>query len=87
MGIGIPYGNSSSMPVIRSYINGGPNDIRAWTVFGGLGPANSQVDEKVRTYVMDNLKLTTNIEYRVPFNDMYEGAVFTDIGNIWSLKR
>jgi outer membrane protein assembly factor BamA len=86
MGIGIPYGNSASMPVIRSYINGGPNDIRAWTVFGGLGPADSQVDEKVRTYVMDNLKLTTNIEYRIPINDMYEGAIFTDIGNIWSLR-
>jgi len=86
IGLGIPYGNSSSMPFVRSYYNGGSNDIRAWVAFGGLGPADSQVDERVRTYVMDNVKLTTNIEYRIPFNDMYEGAVFTDIGNIWSLK-
>ncbi len=85
IGFGIPYGNSSNMPVIRSYFNGGPNDIRAWIPFGGLGPADSQVDERVRTYVTDNLKLTTNIEFRVPFNDMYEGALFTDIGNTWSL--
>jgi hypothetical protein len=42
--------------------------------FGGLGPADSQVDERVRTYMTDNVKLTTNIEYRIPFNDMYEGA-------------
>jgi outer membrane protein assembly factor BamA len=55
--------------------------------FGGLGPADSQVDERVRTYITDNVKLTTNIELRVPFNDMYEGALFTDIGNTWSLKN
>src|SRR5690606_8875430 len=87
IGAGIPYGNSSSMPVIRSYFNGGSNDIRAWVAFGGLGPADSQLDEKVRAYMTDNLKLTTNIEYRVPFNDMYEGALFTDIGNIWSIRN
>ena len=36
--------------------------------------------------MMDNVKLTTNIEYRYPFNDMFEGAVFADAGNIWSTK-
>ena len=85
-GVGIPYGNSTSMPFIRSYFNGGSNDIRAWTAFGGLGPADSQLDKKVRTYIMDNVKLTTNIEYRIPINKMYETAIFTDFGNIWSLK-
>ncbi|KIA90338.1 translocation and assembly module lipoprotein TamL [Kaistella jeonii] len=86
IGVGIPYGNSSSMPFVRSYFNGGSNDIRAWRVFGGLGPADSQLDEKVRSYIMDNIKLTTNIEYRLPFTKMFEGAAFVDAGNIWSLK-
>lgn len=86
IGIGIPYGNSSTMPFVRSYFNGGSNDIRAWRVFGGLGPADSQLDEKVRAYIMDNVKLTTNIEYRMPFSTMFEGAAFVDAGNIWSLK-
>ncbi|MDQ0475760.1 BamA/TamA family outer membrane protein [Chryseobacterium sp. MDT2-18] len=86
IGIGIPYGNSSTMPFVRSYFNGGSNDIRAWRVYGGLGPADSQLDERVRSYVMDNIKLTTNIEYRMPFTDMFEGAAFVDAGNIWSLK-
>ncbi|MDR2204713.1 MAG: outer membrane protein assembly factor [Flavobacteriaceae bacterium] len=86
IGVGIPYGNSENMPFIRSYYTGGPNDIRAWRVFGGLGPADVQVNEKVRAYIMDNLKLTTNIEYRVPFNEMFEGAAFVDAGNIWNLK-
>lgn len=86
VGIGIPYGNSSTMPFVRSYFNGGSNDIRAWRVFGGLGPADSQLDERVRAYVMDNIKLTTNIEYRMPFSTMFEGAAFVDAGNIWNLK-
>jgi Outer membrane protein/protective antigen OMA87 len=86
VGVGIPYGNSSNMPVIRSYFNGGANDIRAWIPFGGLGPAGSQIDERVRTFMTENMKLTTNVEFRVPFNGTYEGALFTDIGNIWALK-
>lgn len=86
VGVGIPYGNSVNMPFIRSYFNGGSNDIRAWRVFGGLGPADVQLDEKVRSYIMDNVKLTTNIEYRMPINKMWETAAFVDAGNIWSLK-
>lgn len=86
IGIGIPYGNSTQMPFVRSYFNGGSNDIRAWRVFGGLGPADSQLDERVRAFVMDNVKLTTNVEYRMPFTKMFEGAAFVDAGNIWSLK-
>ncbi|MDR6545728.1 hypothetical protein J2810_001776 [Chryseobacterium rhizosphaerae] len=86
IGVGVPYGNSQDMPIIKSYFNGGSNDIRAWVAFGGLGPADSQVDERVRTYITSNVKLTTNIEYRIPFNSMYEGALFTDIGNTWSLR-
>ncbi|MCT2563692.1 translocation and assembly module lipoprotein TamL [Chryseobacterium herbae] len=87
VGVGVPYGNSKDMPVIKSYFNGGSNDIRAWVAFGGLGPSDSQVDERVRTYMTNNVKLTTNIEYRVPFNEMYEGAIFTDIGNTWSIRK
>ena len=86
VGIGIPYGNSSEMPFVRSYFNGGAYDIRAWMAFGGLGPADSQLDERVRSYAMDNLKLTTSVEYRVPLTDMFETAIFTDAGNIWGLK-
>ncbi|MPS72442.1 MAG: outer membrane protein assembly factor [Chryseobacterium sp.] len=86
VGVGIPYGNSSSMPFVRSYFNGGAYDIRAWVAFGGLGPADSQLDERVRSYAMDNVKLTTSIEYRMPLTDMFEAALFTDAGNIWGLK-
>ncbi|MBA5246016.1 BamA/TamA family outer membrane protein [Marnyiella aurantia] len=87
VGLGIPYGNSNQMPFVRSYFNGGSNDIRAWRPFGGLGPADSQLDERIRTFVMGNVKLTSSVEYRMPLTEMYEVAVFTDAGNIWSLKN
>ncbi|AQX85928.1 BamA/TamA family outer membrane protein [Elizabethkingia sp. HX WHF] len=87
IGVGIPYGNSHVMPYMRSYFNGGSSDIRAWLAFGGLGPADIQVDQSVRSYMLDNVKLTTNIEYRFPISKIVEGALFTDAGNIWSLKN
>ncbi|NAW51135.1 BamA/TamA family outer membrane protein [Elizabethkingia argentiflava] len=87
IGVGIPYGNSHVMPYMRSYFNGGSNDIRAWLAFGGLGPADILVDKNVRSYMLDNVKITSNIEYRFPLSKMIEGALFTDAGNIWSLKN
>lgn len=86
IGVGIPYGNSSTMPYMRSYFNGGSSDIRAWLAYGGLGPADTQIDKNVRSFMLDNMKLTTNIEYRFPISDLVEGALFTDAGNIWSLR-
>ena len=85
IGIGLPYGNSRNMPFARSYYNGGSNDIRAWKAYGGLGPSDSQLNENIRTYMMGNMKLTTNIEYRFIMNNMFHGAVFTDLGNTWSI--
>lgn len=87
IGLGIPYGNSTTMPIVRSYINGGANDIRAWRIFGGLGPSDSQLDEKVRAYTMGNMKLTTNVEYRMALNNMFGGAIFVDAGNIWNIGK
>ena len=85
IGIGLPYGNSKNMPFARAYYNGGSNDIRAWKAYGGLGPSDSQLNENIRTYMMGNMKLTTNIEYRFMMNNMFHGAVFTDLGNTWSI--
>ena len=86
IGLGLPYGKSSSMPFVRSYYNGGSNDIRAWRGFGGLGPGGSLLDENIRTYMMGDMKLTTNVEYRFRMNDMFHGAIFTDMGNTWNIS-
>lgn len=67
------------MPFVRSYYNGGASDIRAWEGFWRIGSASDiQIDERIRLYMMGDIKLTTNVEFRFAMNDMFQGAVFTD---------
>lgn len=80
-GIAIPYGNSESVPFVRSYFAGGSNDNRAWFPYS-LGPGRSQ---GVNDFNEANLKLTMNLEYRFPVVGDVKGALFTDAGNIWNV--
>ncbi|TWP28320.1 hypothetical protein ETU09_06160 [Apibacter muscae] len=89
MGIGLPYGNSFSMPFDRSYSVGGPNDIRAWRAFG-FGPGASKLSGKngYELIAIDNFKLLTSVEYRFPLpSNGFFGALFVDAGNIWGINN
>ena len=79
-GIAIPYGNSNSVPFVRSYFAGGPNDNRGWTPYD-LGPGSSgSADE----FNEANLKIALNAEYRYTILGDFKGAFFIDAGNIWN---
>lgn len=80
-GAAIPYGNSSSIPFIESFFAGGSNDIRAWQAYD-LGPGSSGGPDEFNEA---NLKLAANAEYRFNLLGPIEGALFTDIGNIWNV--
>ena len=80
-GIAVPYGNSNSIPFVRSYFAGGANDIRAWAPYS-LGPG--RVDA-INDFNEANLKLTLNLEYRFPLFGDFKGALFADAGNIWNV--
>lgn len=80
-GIAIPYGNGSSIPFARSYFGGGSNDNRGWQAYS-LGPGRSG---SVFDFNEANLKLSFNSEYRFNFFGQLNGALFTDIGNIWNI--
>lgn len=83
-GIGIPFQNLNTLPFERSFFAGGANDIRAWQA-RGLGPG-SLAD--TATYGIDqvgDLQLEVNLEYRFKLVKQLEGALFTDVGNIWIL--
>ena len=81
VGLAVPYGNSSSIPFVRSYFAGGANDNRAWQVFA-LGPGTT---ENLNDFNEANFKLTFNLEYRFPLVGSLKGALFADAGNIWNL--
>ncbi len=80
-GIAIPYGNSNSIPFIRSFFGGGSNDNRAWRPYD-LGPGSSGSPNEFNEA---NMKLAFNAEYRFDLIGPVEGALFTDIGNIWNV--
>lgn len=80
-GIAIPYGNSNSIPFIRSFFGGGSNDNRAWRAYD-LGPGSSGSPNEFNEA---NMKLAFNAEYRFDLIGPLEGAIFADAGNIWNV--
>jgi len=81
-GIAIPYGNSNSIPFIRSYFGGGANDNRGWQPYD-LGPGSSG---SILDFNEANFKLTFNAEYRFTLLGSFKGALFVDVGNIWNIS-
>ena len=80
-GITIPYGNSNSVPFVRSYFAGGSNDNRAWNAYE-LGPGKT---DNINDFNEANPKLALNVEYRFPIAGDVKGALFADAGNIWNV--
>jgi len=80
-GIAIPFGNSDNIPFSKSFFSGGSNDNRAWEVYR-LGPGSSGA---ISEFNEANMKIAFNIEYRFGLFGKLDGAVFTDIGNIWNV--
>lgn len=80
-GLAVPYGNSNSIPFIRSYYAGGTNDNRAWLAYS-LGPGSSG---GINDFNEANMKLAFSLEYRFNIAGNLNGALFTDIGNIWNV--
>lgn len=85
-GLGMAYGNSKSLPFEKLFYAGGANSLRGWQA-RSVGPGSSVVDT---TFSIPNqtgdIKLEFNAEFRFLMFWKVEGALFTDLGNIWTLK-
>jgi outer membrane protein assembly factor BamA len=84
-GIGYAFGNSSTMPFVKSFFAGGADDIRAWRP-RTLGPGSfvgTGLDQIER---IGDFKLTLNAEYRFKVYKYLNAALFVDAGNIWLLN-
>jgi len=85
-GIGIPYGNSLSLPFEKMFFSGGANSIRAWNV-RDVGPGSYSGGTKTRfPNQTGDIKLEANVEYRFQMFWVLEGALFLDAGNVWNLN-
>lgn len=80
-GIAIPYGNANSIPFIRSFFAGGPNDNRGWQPYD-LGPGRTGGRNDFNEA---NFKLAFNAEYRFNLFGSFNSAIFIDAGNIWNV--
>lgn len=84
--------NRYNLPLYRQYFSGGPNSMRAWGL-RKLGPGSSiqEFGNRGLPERYGDLQLEGNIEFRFPFFTIagmqVNGALFTDIGNIWYVKK
>lgn len=87
LGAALPYGNLNVMPFQRAFYGGGANEMRAWQV-RTLGPGGL-ADSSIFTAIdqVGDLKFETNFEYRFDITNLFELAIFTDMGNIWLMEK
>lgn len=84
-GVGVPLGNSSSLPFVKQFFAGGPRSVRAFRI-RALGPGTFIPQSIGLGGFFDqagDIRLESNLEYRFPFNKYLKGAFFVDAGNIW----
>ena len=86
VGIGVPYGNSNDMPFEKSFYAGGSNGMRGWH-FRELGPGTYNNSENINIECIGDIQLEMNLEYRYTIQGALKGAIFTDIGNIWTMRE
>lgn len=87
-GVGVPYGNSSTLPYIKQFFSGGPNSIRAFLI-NSVGPGTYHAEGSQLSFLMQggDMKIESNAEYRCNLIGIIKGALFIDAGNTWFLKR
>jgi hypothetical protein len=84
-GIGVPYGNLGVLPFESSFFVGGANGLRAWRA-RSLGPGSFS-SPLLAFDRIGEIRLEANAEYRFRLIGFLEGALFTDVGNIWNIRE
>ena len=88
MGVGVPYGNSRVLPFEKRFYAGGANGVRGWGV-RTLGPGSFDSRNSVTDFINQcgDIRLDLSAEYRARLFWVFEGAVFVDAGNIWTIHN
>jgi outer membrane protein insertion porin family len=83
----------NTLPFFKQYFSGGPNSMRAWAL-RRLGPGSTVKEFDGENGTPDrygDVQLEANAEFRFPIFKAVgipvNGAIFTDIGNVWLLKK
>lgn len=95
-GIGYELGSTihpdkrNNLPFFKAFFAGGPNSMRAWQL-RRLGPGSVKKSFETTPERFGDVQLEGNIEYRFHLFKFgiakVNGAFFTDVGNVWYLKK
>ena len=87
IGVAIPYGNSNMLPFEKRYFSGGANSVRGWSV-RELGPGNYKGTDGRIDFINQtgDVRLDLNAELRSHLFWKFQGALFIDAGNIWTVR-
>lgn len=91
-GISKSFNESAEVPFVKQQFIGGPYSLRGWPIRkigpGGYNdPVNTDPDNTYPFYQSGDLRLETTAEFRFPLWWIWEGALFADAGNIWTLEK
>mgnify|MGYP002624040305 FL=1 len=88
LGVAYPYGNSRVLPFEKRYFSGGANSVRGWSV-RSLGPGRYKDKDGRINFITQtgDMKLDLNLEYRTHLFWKFNGALFADAGNVWTLRQ
>ena len=85
-GVVYSYGNTKRTPYSEQFYVGGANSVRAYAA-RSIGPGSyATTDGSSYIDQMGDLKFQGNLEYRFNFFGNLYGAMFLDMGNVWSLQ-
>jgi len=86
LGMGLPYGNTkTSLPYDYGFFGGGANDNRGWRARAlGPGAYKYYLDSNRTAIQIGDVRIGGFFEYRFDLGGYLKGAVFSDIGNIWT---
>ena len=85
LGVAVPYGNVRTIPFEKQYFAGGANSVRGWAV-RELGPGSFPGDGNLLNQSGD-IRLGGSVEYRSKLFWKFQGAIFIDAGNIWTIRE
>jgi len=88
-GVVVPFGDTVAAPYVKQFFSGGPTSLRAWSIreLGPGGYYDSKAAGARPFYQAGDFRFEVNGELRFPMFWWVKGAVFVDIGNIWTLQK
>ena len=89
VGMAYPYGNNKTLPYEEFFFAGGSNSVRAWEP-RRLGPGSYLPIDSLGVYNNDfeqpgEILFEASVEMRHKIFGFLHGAIFMDMGNVWTM--